>query len=166
MGRGLRPTSSLVLGALLNVIGDVQDISFLELFAGTGRVGFEVLKKGASMVVWVERNKIFAMHIREKLKEMNVQNSFVVGMDVFRALRYLYGRGFRFDIVFMDPPYEMGYVEIVANALRKFNVVHGKGCVIAEYRKGEVGSALIEKEYVYGDTALGILRLENMLKKE
>ncbi len=166
MGRSLRPTTSLVLGALLNIVGDVYGVRFLDLFAGTGNVGFKVLEKGADMVVWVEKDKLLASAIRERLKGMGINSGFVVGMDVLRALRYLYDKGLKFDIVFMDPPYGKGYVERVVRLIRRFSVVGEGGWLIAEYRKGDVDKEIVEKEYIYGDTALGILKIDNIPKEE
>ena len=55
--RDLRPTSSKVRQALFNILFDISDLNFLDLFAGTGEIGLTAIKKGAKQVTFVEIEK-------------------------------------------------------------------------------------------------------------
>ena len=64
--RDLRPTSSKVRQALFNILYDVSDIFFLDLFAGTGEIGITALKKGAKPVYFVEIEKKKSVRYKKK----------------------------------------------------------------------------------------------------
>jgi 16S rRNA (guanine966-N2)-methyltransferase len=87
-----------VRGAIFNVLGDVEGLRVLDLFAGTGALGIEALSRGAADAVFVE--------IEPAAVERNVA---AVGVDVRvdrrDALLFLAQAGDRYDLVFLDPPY-------------------------------------------------------------
>ncbi|MBQ7560920.1 MAG: RsmD family RNA methyltransferase [Synergistaceae bacterium] len=96
----IRPTSNKVMLALFNILGDkVRDSKFLDLFAGTGTIGLESLKRGAESCVFVESVRARADSIKQKT------DSLVLSLEIRRALSWLTKRGMKFDIIFADPPY-------------------------------------------------------------
>mgnify|MGYP002622844582 CR=1 FL=1 len=105
----VRPTSGRVLSALFSILGGkVEGAKFLDLFAGTGRVGLEALKRGAESVVFVENVKGRAEDIRKQAGNSNI---LVLSLEVRRAVSWLLKRGMRFDVIFADPPYSSGWAE-------------------------------------------------------
>jgi 16S rRNA (guanine(966)-N(2))-methyltransferase RsmD len=79
----------------------------LDLFAGAGAVGLEALSRGAAHVTFVERDARALAAIRENVAALGVEAQVrVLGEDVARALARLAQEGARFDVVFLDPPYE------------------------------------------------------------
>jgi len=68
MPEGIRPTQNKVRKALFDILGDIEGLSFLELFAGSGAVGFEALSQGAKKVVFVEREKRYCKIIQQNLR--------------------------------------------------------------------------------------------------
>ena len=105
--KDIRPTSSKVLSALFSILGEkIIDSKFLDLFAGTGHVGLEAIKHGASECVFVEsvRNRA------EAIKKFTGEN-LVLSLDFRRAVNWLIKRDMRFDIIFADPPYNLGFCE-------------------------------------------------------
>jgi 16S rRNA (guanine966-N2)-methyltransferase len=99
----LRPTPDRVRETLFNWLGQrLDDLSCLDLFAGSGALGFEALSRGASRVVMIERDRAVAAAIRETARELDAQAADVVEAD---SIAYLQRPGERFDVAFVDPPY-------------------------------------------------------------
>ena len=99
----LRPTPDRVRETLFNWLGQRLDgLACLDLFAGSGALGFEALSRGASRVVMVERDRGVATGLRASAKALEAE-----GLDVVEgeALAYLDRTHDRFDIAFLDPPY-------------------------------------------------------------
>lgn len=105
---GLRPTPDRVRETLFNWLGQtLYGRSCLDLFAGSGALGFEAASRGAPRVVMVEsRPAVFrALQINAQLlqgKDPAATNLELLERD---ALQFLAGSGERFDVVFLDPPY-------------------------------------------------------------
>jgi 16S rRNA (guanine(966)-N(2))-methyltransferase RsmD len=107
-GFDVRPTPDLVKQALFNSLGDrVAGARVLELFAGTGALGFESLSRGASHLVCVEKANRHARIIKENLATTRLpEEKFELRIqDAFTAMGQLANAGRQFDLVFADPPY-------------------------------------------------------------
>jgi 16S rRNA (guanine966-N2)-methyltransferase len=111
-GRGTRPTSDKVREAIFSVLGDVDDMRVLDLYAGSGALGIEALSRGAKdAAMFVEQDPAAVTVIRRNLKELGLagpgDGPVVVTRDAIDFLvafaRRL--RGGPFDLVFIDPPY-------------------------------------------------------------
>jgi 16S rRNA (guanine966-N2)-methyltransferase len=111
---GLRPTPDRVRETLFNWLGQYLDgLSCLDLFAGSGALGFEALSRGARRVVMVERDRATAGALRESAAALAAENVEIIESD---ALRFLDSPGGPFDVAFVDPPYAS---ELVNPALEK-----------------------------------------------
>ena len=142
----LRPTSSKVRLALFNILYDIKGYKFLDLFAGTGEVGIDALRKGASEVIFVEKNKKRALDIKKKV-EKQFSNFKVFSED---SLRFLNNSPEKFDIIFADPPYNYkDYEKLIDLAISK---LEDNGVFILEHREDKKFNA--DKEKKYGDTVL------------
>ena len=97
-GGAVRPTSDKVRGAIFNVLGDLEGLRVLDLFAGTGALGIEALSRGAADATFVDTDT-----------DAIERNLTAVGIDsqVQRrdALAFLGNASGRYDVVFADPPY-------------------------------------------------------------
>jgi len=99
----LRPTPDRVRETLFNWLGQRLDgLACLDLFAGSGALGFEALSRGAARVVMVERDRGVAAGLRASAKALEAEGLEVVEGE---ALAYLDGSRERFDVAFLDPPY-------------------------------------------------------------
>jgi len=107
----IRPTSAKLVQTLFNIIGPRPGGSFLDLFAGTGRVGLEAPRWGFRFIVAVELTPKACSGLKtaalRKPKEISFE---IMCMDVRRAMTLLSRRERVFDIVFADPPYENDWV--------------------------------------------------------
>jgi len=139
---GLRPTQSLVKNALFNLLGELEGLSFWDLFAGTGQIGLEAERRGAK-VTFVERHRRRADEIRKKTKGR------VYAED---ALRFLKRTKEKAHVIFADPPYDYGqYEKLIKLALEK---LEEGGAFILEHDKRKSFGAPEERRY--GDTVLSI----------
>jgi 16S rRNA (guanine966-N2)-methyltransferase len=97
-GGATRPTSDKVRGAIFNVLGDVEGLRVLDLFAGTGALGIEALSRGAANAAFVDTDTTVV--------ERNLALIDADGRAFKRdALRWLAQADDRYDLVFLDPPY-------------------------------------------------------------
>ena len=105
-GRDTRPTSDRVREAAFNLIGPVDGASVLDLFAGSGAMGLEALSRGAERAVFVESDRAATRAIEQNLDKLRLRGT-VLCEDGVRALRSEAQAGRRYDLVLVDPPYEM-----------------------------------------------------------
>src|SRR4051812_41703413 len=98
---GLRPTPDRVRETLFNWLGQHLDgLSCLDLFAGSGALGFEALSRGARRVVMVERDRATAAALRASAQSLEAANVEIIESD---AMRFLAQPREAFDVVFVDP---------------------------------------------------------------
>lgn len=109
--QAIRPTSDRLRESLFNILahgyGDpLVEARVLDLFAGTGALGFEAASRGAARVVLVERDRRARAAIGQTLERLGSPPQLeLVAADAFDALRRLASAGERFDLVFVDPPF-------------------------------------------------------------
>jgi 16S rRNA (guanine966-N2)-methyltransferase len=99
----LRPTPDRVRETLFNWLAPVIHGAYcLDLFAGSGALGFEALSRGASYVVMIDRSPVIVKHLREQLLTFKVDNAEIYQAEApkIKPPEKL------FDIVFLDPPYQ------------------------------------------------------------
>ena len=160
-----RYTASKVRQAIFNITGDMEGRSVLELFAGSGSFSIEALSRGAAHATLVEADRGMARLIGKNL-EKTALNKYcqVMHMDVRYAVPLLFGRKCIYDIIFMDPPYEMGYVMEIMTLLQAHPLFNPDTIVIAEYSRREKDTLSYcesfndQKTRKYGDTVVSILR--------
>lgn len=113
----IRPTMDRAKEGIFNVINmDIIDSNVLDLFSGTGNLGIEAKSRGASEVVSVDNSKEAINLIKENLKNLNMEID-VIQRDVED---YLKQTAKKFDIIFLDPPYDIDpkkLVEILKKAI-------------------------------------------------
>ena len=158
--KDVRPTSGRVISALFSILGGkVEGAEFLDLFAGTGRVGIEAIKRGARSV-FVESIKSRADDIRR-----NAGEALVLSLEVRRAVSWLMKREMKFDIIFADPPYNSGWCDTVP-AIPNLPAIFADGSVmVIEHSVREPLTLAINPNNIeiissreYGETCLTFLR--------
>ncbi len=164
-----RYTSSKVRQAVFNMIGDIEGRSVLELFAGSGSFSIEGLSRGASSATLVEADRRMTGLIANNLARTGLNKYCqVLHMDVRYAVPLLFGRKCVYDIIFMDPPYEMGYVMQIMTLLQAHPLFTRDTIIIAEYSRRERDTLTYcegfegHKTRKYGDTVISILRNINL----
>lgn len=113
---GLRPTPDRVRETVFNWInhlwdGDYSNKSILDLFAGTGALGFEAASRGAEHVQMVEQNRQAMLNLRQIRDKLNLQQVRINSGDAMLVLKRMDAS--RFDLVFLDPPFQKDLIQEV-----------------------------------------------------
>lgn len=88
--------------ALFNSLGDISGLKVLDCFAGTGALGLEALSRGAASATFVENQEKPLAAIRQNIRALRVEDS----TSVFRSDVLKFVSGYKFDLIFVDPPYK------------------------------------------------------------
>jgi 16S rRNA (guanine966-N2)-methyltransferase len=116
-GVDIRPTPDRVRETLFNWLGTrVVGARCLDLFAGSGALGLEALSRGAAHVTFVEQDAVAARELRARLADWGAQDATVERAD---ARRFLARQGQPYDVVFLDPPFASGLLELAAQSLER-----------------------------------------------
>jgi 16S rRNA (guanine966-N2)-methyltransferase len=133
-GEATRPTGARVRQTLFDILApQVPGCRFLDAFAGNGGVGLEALSRGASRVVLIDQSRAAVEAIRENVQALlggggEVQ---VYHQETRLALAALADSGVRFDLVYLDPPYDSPLYEALLEA--SAHVLEKQGRVVAEH---------------------------------
>lgn len=150
-GEKPRPTTGLVRNALFNILGDrVTDAAVLDLFAGTGLVGFEAFSRGASEVTFVEHDARLASSIADSIKKLEVKGKVLHG-QAFGQLAKLNKSGKVFDLIFIDPPYGGNQANATLTECFKDHLVTDEGVIVVERH---------EKDAPLSESELALLKAE------
>jgi len=162
-GRTTRPTSDRVKEALFSMLGDVEDATVLDLFAGTGALAIEALSRGAARAVCVERDARAVEALKANLKELGVgpEQAEVRRGEAERVLRNARERLETYDLVFVDPPYRHAgeFGSKLYAALEP--LLEPRARVVVECDRREEPPPLpleVELRRRYGDTVIAICR--------
>jgi 16S rRNA (guanine966-N2)-methyltransferase len=113
---GLRPTPDRVRETLFNWLGQtLEGLACLDLFAGSGALGFEAASRGAARVVMVEHDRAAFEVLEKSLSALNARNVQLVLDDAFGFLK---GSHERFDVVFLDPPFRQNVLPAAFRSLK------------------------------------------------
>lgn len=123
---GLRPTPDRVRQTAFNWLGqELHGLSCLDLFAGTGVMGFEALSRGAKLAVLVEKSRIAYQALLDNKTTLKATNAQVLNID---ALQFLKQNQQKFDVIFLDPPYHQGLLDqvfpLIKTALSESGVIY------------------------------------------
>jgi 16S rRNA (guanine966-N2)-methyltransferase len=163
-GAATRPTSEKVRQALFNILGDVNGDHVLDLFAGTGALGFEALSRGAATATFVDLARPALNVIKENLTALGVADraTLSAGDAVAFAARHIPPAPWR--IVFVDPPYR---TDLAVRAVAALPVAHlaERAVIVIEHDRRNappeiVGSLLRTDERRYGDTFLSFYEVQ------
>jgi 16S rRNA (guanine(966)-N(2))-methyltransferase RsmD len=112
---GLRPTPDRVRETVFNWInhqlgGDWDSVECLDLFAGSGALGFEAASRGAASVTMIDTHTPAVRQLELVKEKLNADKVTVLRADALAASRDMAARGRRFDVIFLDPPYQQDFL--------------------------------------------------------
>ncbi len=118
---GLRPTGDRLRETLFNwLAADIAGARCLDLFCGSGALGFEALSRGASHVTFIDCSKTVTAAIEHNLEQLKSDNATVICTD---SLAWLASTQQAFDIVFVDPPFSAGLLQQACALLEQQGIV-------------------------------------------
>jgi len=157
----IRPISDRVKQSLFDILMyDIGGARFLDLFAGSGAVGIEALSRGAKESIFVDANGKCANLIKKNLNELGLRNSIVLLSDSFKAVESFRQQREKFDLIFIDPPYEKDLIKKALKVLEDNDILTEKGYIIIKRHKKEAIETVLKifDERRYGDTILTFIR--------
>ena len=132
LGEGTRPTADKIKETLFNILqNEVPGACFADFFAGSGGIGIEALSRGARKAYFIENGKEALSCIGQNLQFTKLYDRAVVlKSDAFASVSRIYEK--KLDIVFIDPPYGLGYSEKLLNLLARAKYIAGDTILIVE----------------------------------
>ena len=129
-----RPTLDRVRESLFNIIQNyVSNTYVLDIFAGSGALGIEALSRGAKHAVFCDINKDAVKIINENLMKTRLkENAIVYNMNYKKMIEKLSKNDFKFDIVFVDPPYKENLAVNSVKLIIQNNLLNENGIIIIE----------------------------------
>lgn len=130
---GLRPTTDRVKETLFNWIAqDIPHARCLDLFAGSGCLGFEAASRQADQVIMLELNPTVHQQLHSNIAMLKTDKISAIKTD---ALQYLNKPGTPFDIVFIDPPFRKGLLDETIDLLESNGWLHDASMIYIETEK-------------------------------
>ena len=160
--RGRRPTAARTLESVFDMLqGEIEARTVLDLFAGTGAFGLVALKKQASLAVFADSSRASERQIRKALEQYHLEDRAIVFReDVFHFLNRVAKDGRTYDIIFVDPPYDLYSITKVVSAILDAKVLAPGGVLVFEHSKREAPPELdglsLRRSRVFGDTTISI----------
>lgn len=129
-----RPTTDYAREGLYNILNnnwELDEISFLDLFSGTGAHALEMASRGCEHIVAIDSHTPCTGFLKETAKAWNVDKSIqAITMDVFK---YLGSTSEKFDIIFADPPFTMNNVDLIPDIVIGEELLTEEGWLILEH---------------------------------
>jgi 16S rRNA (guanine966-N2)-methyltransferase len=161
-GRATRPTADRVRETLFSMLasrlGSFEDLRIADLFAGSGALGFEALSRGAAAATFVERDPAALAAIKRNAEKLDA----VERARILNCSALALPRSEAFDLIFADPPYEVGSGSAVVQSVIKADWLAPGGWMSVETSKSDnvdaAGDLVIEAERAVGRARLWLLR--------
>ena len=139
-----RPLKDLTKESIFNLINhskkinlDFKNLIVLDLFSGVGSFGIECLSRGVKYVVFYENYNGVLPILKKNLKFLkNLENFKIIENDIYAKSAFL-NLGFKFNIIFLDPPYKDKNLESLLSGLKDSNIIDQDGIVILHRHKNE-----------------------------
>lgn len=134
-GEKTRPTTDKVKEAVFQSIGPFFDGgSVLDLFAGSGSLGIEALSRGMDKAIFVDKHPKAIHTIKENLKAVKLENQAeVYKNDALRAIKILAKRRTAFDLILIDPPYQLLDYTLLVEELMGLGLIKEGGIIYCEH---------------------------------
>lgn len=171
MPKDIRPSQNILRKAIFDILGqDLEGLEVLELYAGSGAVGFEALSCGAKKVTFVEKEERCAKVIESNKQLLSLKaqgrplgECEVLNTDSFWAIKQFAQTKRKFDIVFLDPPFGHDLAKKTLKTLMAYDILHPNCFVIVQYHKHETlpdleGRFSLIRERKYGTSYLAIIQ--------
>ena len=162
----VRPTSDRIKETLFNLLGDIKETIFLDLFAGTGNIGIEAISRGASSAYFVEKSSGLCNIIKKNLRATAFeQKGTVLNREVKKSLFHLFRKkDIFFNTIFADPPYEKGMVKKLFSFI-ELNLLTEDGYFVLQHSLREKPDLEPVRVIKIGDTLLSFFDNKKSMKE-
>jgi 16S rRNA (guanine(966)-N(2))-methyltransferase RsmD len=131
----VRPTTDFAKESLFNILNnlvDLESLSVLDLFAGTGSISYEFFSRGSELVTAIDIDPHCVAFINKTALSMKADNLEAVREDVFQFLKHPFGE---YDLVYADPPYDMDGIDSLPDLVLDSNILKREGFFILEHSR-------------------------------
>jgi 16S rRNA (guanine966-N2)-methyltransferase len=158
--RTTRPTLDRVREAVFSMLGPLDELSVLDLYAGSGALGIEALSRGAVSATFVDSDAAAVRAIRENLERTDAEGTRVVRADALGFLRNAERQGERWDLAFCDPPYRLAarLGEPLSRMLEPVLTPGARVVCESSYQQPLELDLPLDRERRYGDTRIAVYR--------
>jgi 16S rRNA (guanine966-N2)-methyltransferase len=158
--RTTRPTLDRVREAVFSMLGPLDELSVLDLYAGSGALGIEALSRGGASATFVDSDAAAVRAIRENLERTDAEGTRVVRADALAFLRNAERQGERWDLAFCDPPYRLAarLGEPLSRMLEPVLTPGARVVCESSYRQPLELDLPLDRERRYGDTRIAVYR--------
>lgn len=159
IGQDIRPTTDKIKESVFNILQfNIADKTVLDLFAGSGALGIEAISRGAKKVIFIDNDSKSIGLINKNLSNIDFLGE-IIKSD---ALRAIYGFRQKFDIVFIDPPYNSDLGEQAITAIIKSQLLNADGFIVYEH-DSKINTPSIDGTEVfdsrnYGNTTVDFIK--------
>lgn len=161
VGSDVRPTTDRVKESIFNLIQDyVPSAVVLDMFAGSGALSFEALSRGAEYAVLIDNDRRSVEIIKKNIHELKFEDM----CETREASCFGYAKNCteKFDIIFLDPPYNKGLIEPALSAVTEYGLLREGGIVLLESDntdfKDDIPGLKVEKQRRYGRTFITVYK--------
>ena len=133
-GLPVRPTTDFAKESLFNILNnhlDFENVKLLELFAGTGNIGYEFASRGCTSITSVDLNFQCIQFIKKTNQQLAFNNK-VIRSDAFR---YIKSTKEKYNLIFADPPYNSDNIQEIPTIIFSQNLLENNGILIIEHDK-------------------------------
>lgn len=132
---GTRPTQDRVKESLMASIQNyIKNATVLDLFAGSGQLGIETISNGAKVCYFIDNNQEVIKVLKDNIKKLNINNySKIFLSDWKKMLNEFAKTNQKFDLIFVDPPYDYDVYEKVIKKVNELNLLNDNGLLVLEY---------------------------------
>ena len=131
-----RPTTDIAKEGLFNILNnmiDFEEINVLDMFAGTGSIGFEFASRGCRNITSLEINSINYAFIQKIIKELGIAD--VIHSFRYDSFKFIENTKTKFDLIFADPPYDHKKLENIPDLIFEKELLNPDGLLILEHPK-------------------------------
>ena len=162
---GTRPTMDRVKESLFATIqNNIKESVVLDLFAGSGQLGIEAISNGAKTCYFIDNNREVIKILNQNISNLNIKsNSKVLLSDWKKSLNEFSNQNIKFDLIFVDPPYDYNVYEKILDKVSTLNLLNENGLIILEHAnlklKTSYNNLSLYKEKKYGNKSVNIYKI-------
>jgi len=134
----IRPVTSMIKEAIFNTLNwvDWENSKVLDLFCGAGNFGVEAISRGARYVVFIDKSRKSIEFVRKNLEGVDWNGKLIIS-DFKSAIKNLFKKNEKFNIIFADPPFDLFLGDEVLKNIEKYDLLDSSGIVILRVRDKE-----------------------------